>query len=42
MVLGDGKATEKQILLCFTGIQSKSLFVFSSITEDTISDNSQV
>lgn len=37
MVLDDSKATEKQILLCFTGIQSKSLFLFSNTT-----DNSQV
>lgn len=42
MVLGDGKATEKQTLLSFAGIQSKSLFVFSDITKDITSDNSQV
>lgn len=40
--LGDDKATKKQILQCFTGIQSESLFVFFNITEDIVSDNSQV
>lgn len=40
--LDDDKETEKQILLCFTGIQLESLFIFFNITEDIVSDNSQV
>lgn len=35
MVLDDSEGTEKQILLCFTGIQPKSRFVFSNIPDNS-------